>query len=107
MEQGKRRRQGERVWREHMGRFGGSGLTVAAFCEREGLSKSTFTRWRAKLAADGQHDAQVRTEPGTGVMQGAGFVELGALAPEVAAGAVRMELRLELGAGVTLHVVRG
>jgi hypothetical protein len=38
-------------WRQILTRFERSGLSVQAFCDREGLSASSFQRWRAKLAA--------------------------------------------------------
>ena len=37
----------------------------------------------------------------------AGFVELGSIGVAAAAPATRLELTLDLGGGVTLHVVRG
>lgn len=37
------------VWRERMGRYRGSGLTVARFCRREGVSPASFYYWRRRL----------------------------------------------------------
>jgi len=39
----------ERAWRAQFKRFDGAGLTVEAFCQREGLSRSGFNRWRSRL----------------------------------------------------------
>lgn len=39
-------KRSEREWREIVGRFEGSGLSVSAFCRQEKLARGTFTRWR-------------------------------------------------------------
>ena len=60
-------------WRERLGRYRASGLTVAGFCEREGVSTAAFYAWRkrlgdAKKARKGRQPAfaAVRlTPPGT------------------------------------------
>jgi transposase-like protein len=41
-----------RVWSEHLRRFSQSGLTVAAFCQREGVSVPSFYQWRRKLGEE-------------------------------------------------------
>jgi hypothetical protein len=46
-----RRRLGEAGWRALLGRFAGSGLGVAAFCHREGVSAASFHRWRRRSRA--------------------------------------------------------
>lgn len=38
-------------WRELIERQGSSGLSVKAFCRREGVAVSTFFAWRRKLRA--------------------------------------------------------
>jgi hypothetical protein len=38
------------VWRLRLKRFAGSGLSVARFCEAEGVSASSFFRWRKRIA---------------------------------------------------------
>ena len=103
---GKRRRLNERAWRDLFKRFDGAGLTVEAFCHREGVSRSSFNRWRARLS----------TQPGvatTAVMRGPGhqkitpsFVDLGLLGAASTEAAVGLELRLELGGGLSLTLVR-
>ena len=45
MEGIKRRRLGERAWREVLARHAGGGESVSAFCRREGLSPNSFRRW--------------------------------------------------------------
>lgn len=37
------------VWRERLRRFRASGMTVARFCEVEGVSVPSFYQWRRKL----------------------------------------------------------
>lgn len=38
------------LWREVLARHGASGLSVAEFCRREGLSQPSFYAWRRTLA---------------------------------------------------------
>ena len=38
------------AWRRRVRRFGRSGLTVARFCQEEGVSTASFYRWRNRLA---------------------------------------------------------
>lgn len=40
----------ERAWRERLHRQATSGLSIAAFCEREGLSYAAFHAWKRRLA---------------------------------------------------------
>lgn len=47
----KRRRLDERAWRELFKSFDGAGLTVEALWQREGLSRSSFNRWRSRQIA--------------------------------------------------------
>jgi hypothetical protein len=107
----RRRRLDTRSWREVMLRFGGAGTTVSAFCAREGLSTSSFYRWRERLNAVG--DDALGTAPCRGrrselvVPPGAaGFIDLGPLAAPTRDAAAGLELRLDLGGGVVLQIVR-
>ena len=61
------------VWRERLRRFRASGLTVARFCEVEGVSQPSFYQWRKRLATvdDGARTGrpvfqQVVVTPGVG-----------------------------------------
>lgn len=36
-------------WRKRVGRYRGSGRTVAGFCEQEGISTASFYAWRKRL----------------------------------------------------------
>ena len=40
------------LWRDRLRRFENSDLTVAAFCDWEGVSQAAFYVWRKKLQAD-------------------------------------------------------
>ena len=40
------------LWRDRLRRFQSSDLTVAAFCDWEGVSQAAFYVWRNKLQAD-------------------------------------------------------
>lgn len=107
----KRRRLSKQAWSEVMQRFEGAGTTVGQFCAQEGLSTQSFYRWRGRVASGGEVPTpspkpsalsrQPRSEAGS-------FIELGELRAAVAptptpAG---FELRLELGGGVVLQIVR-
>lgn len=43
----------EAAWRERLKRYEGCGLTVEAFCRREGVSPSSFYRWKRRLGNSG------------------------------------------------------
>lgn len=100
---------GEAAWQELLVRFEEGDETIQAFCEREGVSKSTFNRRRSRRAM-AHHEAGT-CAPGEGAkaVGHSGFVDLGALcAPRAGeAGPGRLELTLDLGGGVTLRVARG
>lgn len=96
------RRGGVETWREIVTRQAQSGLSVQAFCRREGLNVWTFYGWRSRLRA-GAAGEEPPANRSPSVEPTAGFIDLGALP----SGASRCELRLELGGGVVLHLVRG
>ena len=107
MEQSKRhRRLGAGAWRELLERFAPSGLTVEAYCHGAAVSPKTFHRWRARLAAPANRRSAstvaVVREPATG------FVDLGRLGTPAVASPLppRLELHLDLGGGLLLHLVR-
>ena len=102
-----RQHLGEVAWRELLRRFDMGDESVDAFCRREGVSKSTFNRWRSRGMSAESATTSVATMPkAKSATAQAGFVDLGALCPPMA-GASRLEFTLDLGGGVTLHVVRG
>ena len=103
MKRGELRRVSTEVWRERVAKFAASGLTARAFCAQEEISIWSFNRWRSRLAAVDPAPPSVKR---TGATPAGPFVDLGPLSgprsqPE------RCELRLDLGGGVTLHLVRG
>jgi putative transposase len=101
MKQTRRPRLGAQGWREVLDQFAKSGMSAVAFCEREGLSSKSFYRWRDRLdGLPNQHRA-ARAEP-SGPSPSPGFIDLGALR----SGGARLELRLDLGGGVLVHLVR-
>ena len=105
MEKIGRERRSESAWREIAERQGQSGLSVKAFCEREGIKAASLYGWRSRLQRGLQNNSapararrKVRLEKPTGE-----FIDLGALSESRS----RFEVRLDLGGGVLLHLVRG
>ena len=90
------------TWRELVARQDRSGLSVQAFCRQERLNTWTFYGWRSRLRkrAAVAEDRVVSREQNR---EAAGFIDLGA----VNAVSSRCEIRLDLGGGVVLQVVRG
>lgn len=102
-----RRQLDAQAWREVFHRFDGGGESVVGFCKREGLNKSSFHRWRQRLAATPaiastarQVRAAARPSPA------AKFIEMGSMSA-AGAPAQRLDVRLELGGGLVLQLVRG
>ena len=91
---GKRSRRSQDEWRALMARFDSSGLGVEAFCRREAISAASFYRWRGLLG-----------DAGDGGEAAPAFVDLGTLNP-ASSSKSRLELKLELGDGLVLHLVR-
>jgi hypothetical protein len=96
--------QRESAWRDRLSRHAGSDKTVAAFCRDEAVSTATFYGWRARLRVrdDAPRPAtapfiDLGTMPGTGV---------GGAASCAAATTTGIEVRIELGGGVTLTIAR-
>jgi len=65
-----------RAWSERLRRFERCELTVAAFCEAEGVSTPSFYQWRRRLGARGR-----QTRPGETGMTRQAFVPLQIAAP--------------------------
>ena len=86
-------------WQSLLAKFGGCGMGVEAFCQREAISAASFYRWRSRLSHDGDG----------GVVEGgetaSAFVDLGTLNCESAPRA-QFDLRVDLGDGLVLHLVR-
>jgi putative transposase len=101
----KRRRLGTDAWRELLSKFDGSGVSVKMFCAREGISEWTFKRWHKRL----NEGLRQRPMAKRATVAAGGFVDLGTLRPSTSAAADRgrVELRLDLGDGLIVHLVRG
>lgn len=105
MEKIGRERRSESAWREIVSRQVESGLSVQAFCEREGIKAASLYGWRSRLQQESQGRSSSESAPrkprskkSTGE-----FIDLGALDSSRS----RFEVRLDLGGGVLLHLVRG
>jgi putative transposase len=106
MEKISRQRRSEGVWRDIVERQGQGGLTVPEFCEREGIKAASLYGWRSRLREGSQSPPVSLAVPKKGKPSegpSTGFIDLGALGT----GPARFEVRLELGGGVSLHLVRG
>jgi transposase-like protein len=75
-------------WQSILKTYESSGLSQKKFCEREGISKASFYKWRTKLLRQSKSS---------------GFVELPSKPKNPKE---RAELRLELGDGIILHIHR-
>lgn len=114
------RSQRESAWRDRLARYTRSEQTVGAFCRGEAVSVATFYAWRTRLRTGEVTVTQAqRTAP-------APFIDLGSVrsraantsvsshanasgyAPHVAPPHTRsaIDIRLELGDGVVLHIAR-
>ena len=99
---GTRQRRSTEEWQTIFERRAASGLSIAAFCQREGIAQSSYARWRTLLVPAG-HDAGVAVS-----RDDMGFVDAGHLGSRATAEtSERLDLTLELGHGIVLHVVRG
>ena len=98
-DQDRRQRRSAREWSELLSRFAASGLSVAAFCEQEEISAASLYRWRSLLGGAIESRAMDADAPMPA------FVDLGGLgAPRPAS--ERLEIRLDLGGGLVLSLVR-
>lgn len=103
MEQTRRQRRDANAWRSVISRFEESGLTVPQFCEREGIGAASFYHWRSRLSSPGtRRKRRAQADPAMPAPRG-DFLDLGTLG----AGSSRMEVRVELGGGLVVHVTRG
>ena len=104
-----RRRLDEQAWQAVLERFDAAALTVEAFCHREGLTKSCFYRWRDRLQTRSKRKPARTVAKSAALAPGPSFVDLGLLgaaAPRAAADHAGLDLRIELGGGLSLHLVR-
>ncbi len=97
------RRRSVETWRELVARQTGSGLSVQAFCRQERLNTWTFYGWRSRLRGRTARAETAAVGGSADTKPKAGFIDLGALGSSSS----RCEIRLDLGGGVVLQVVRG
>jgi transposase-like protein len=103
MEKISRRRQSESAWREIVARQEQSGLTVGEFCEREGLKATSLYGWRVRLRRQPTDNSSPTISGRARAKKASGqFIDLGAI--DSSRG--RFEVRLDLGGGVLLHLLR-
>lgn len=108
--------QREAAWRNRLARFAANKLTVEAFCRREAVPVGTFYGWRARLRA---RDAEAGAVPRTALaLSPSPFLDLGpvdGLASRAASPGrdhalhhahTSLDIRLDLGGGVVLHIAR-
>ncbi|MDR7926776.1 hypothetical protein RIE95_08745 [Acidithiobacillus thiooxidans] len=113
-------RRSAQAWQALLGEQAESGLTVTAFCHQACISPASFYRWQGRLRkglpdTGGNVDRKpVNIVPAVTTPQSIpDFVDLGALedlpspARREADAVHRLELRLDLGGGLILHLVRG
>ncbi|MBX3670858.1 MAG: IS66 family insertion sequence element accessory protein TnpB [Rhodocyclaceae bacterium] len=107
----RRVRRDEQQWKVLVQAQAGSGLSVSEYCLREAVSEASFYRWRALVGgkASAKNQPMGLTKP---VQAMTGFLDLGVLGAasgrgETSDAAARLELKLDLGGGLILHLVRG
>lgn len=102
MQRRKRIRRSVAVWRQLFSRQSSSGLSIPEFCRRERINASLFRRWRLTLKdADGH--GRVAPQAQRAAEVAVPFIDLG----DLRSGGARLEVRLDLGAGVILSIARG
>ena len=97
----KRRRWDLSEWQSVSARQARSGLSVVAFCARESINLSSFYRCRERWGESPSSGLSTSVTKSPSSSQ-ASFVDLGQLQSSTAS----MELRLELGNGLSLTLVR-
>ncbi len=107
-----RLRPGDQKLQDQQRRYEESGLTVVAFCRGEGVPISTFYQRRARLRK------QAREQPGVERAKAAAFIDAGAVTVAASTRSTMrsaraneitqcVEVRIDLGDGVVLHITRG
>ncbi|MGH8859484.1 MAG: IS66 family insertion sequence element accessory protein TnpA [Polaromonas sp.] len=102
----RRSRLNKQAWQALLARFDGAAMTVEEFCVREGLSRSSFTRWRSRRRHQASRVSAPLTAASACDTPKASFVDLGVLGSAREGEHTAMELRIELGGGMSLHLVR-
>ncbi len=96
--QGKWMRRSREEWQALLNRFDARHDSVSTFCKRESISEASYYRWRGLLpAALHRHEPAASSEPNA-------FLDLGHLSSSQPG--PRFDLKLDLGGGLMLHLVR-
>ncbi|MSQ18708.1 MAG: IS66 family insertion sequence hypothetical protein [Betaproteobacteria bacterium] len=92
-------------WRALARAFETSALSMPAFCQREGIAESTFYAWRARLRGGRRRIRPTVPKATRGFIElgGIGASDISTLASPSDTGS-SLEIKLELGAGVVLHL---
>ena len=99
-------RRSRAQWQALLARSARSGLSVAEFCRREGVSTASFYTWRKRLGA-----GAAEVPPAAAPTCGPTFLDLGPLGIGGEAGTAAgfgagWEIELDLGAGAVLRLRR-
>ena len=97
----RQRRYRADTWRKIVGRFEESGLAAPVFCARDRISVNSLRRWQSRLG--GESDQALLAKASQLTNKTSGFIDLG----DLHSGGSRVEVRLDLGAGVILSIARG
>ena len=101
----------ERDWRRTIADHARSGLSVAAFCRREGLTPPTFRWWRQELARRDRPGTTVGADhdpsPSTGLALRSAFVPVQVIPDDSEPAPGRAPIEIVLPAGPTVRVPRG
>lgn len=101
-----RRRLSDQAWKVLMKRFDDAAMTAQEFCARERLSLGSFKRWRARLGSSAQSTASAVAMPAKAAPSTPPFVDLGLLGTPAVRDHGALDLHIELGGGISLHLVR-
>lgn len=106
--------QREREWHDRLARQAASGQSVAAFCRSKGIAEGTFYWWRAHLRSKRLDAERVQAEANAP----AAFIDVGTVTSVAASNSSapagdrpkehcgEIEVRIDLGAGLTLQIVK-
>ena len=108
--------QRETAWQNRLARFAASKLTVDAFCQSEAVSVASFYLWRTRLRSS-QGNALTASRA-VSVAAASPFIDLGSVRHPVISPTAAINtpvphhepsainIRLELGGGMVLHIAR-
>ncbi len=101
-----RRRLSEQAWKVLMKRFDSAAMSVQEFCAREGLSPGSFRLWRARLGSTSRQVSSAVSTSARPTSLKPPFVDLGVIGASAPRDHTALDLHIELGGGISLHLVR-